>query len=188
MAAQHGSAFPHTQQTEGFCQPRISFVEPPPVIAYTQNHAICLLFQIHFNRGAFGMARNIRQRFLKNAEQGGGNVRRHRYLMGGQKEPAGDAGAGLKFLHLPFHGGRQTQIQNTRPERGGDSADGFDEVISQLYRGPDSFLNLPVSGGHSAGQPGDIHFHGGERLTQVIVNFAGDPGPLVFQNGKLMRR
>ena len=133
------------------------------------------------------MAPNIGQSLLENTEHGGRNVRRNHFPYE-HSDFALNAGPGLEFLDLPFHGGRQTQIQDSGPQLCRDSANGLNHAVGQLTRGADPSEHLAVSGRQPPRQPGEIHFHRGQRLAQFIVDFPGDPGPLLLSNGQQVRR
>ena len=77
-----------------------------------------------------GVADDIRQRFLVNPEECGGQIRREDRLMYFGVNVALDPGARLKFIRLPFQRRDQPKmIQNSRPQFSGNPAHGLNGRI-----------------------------------------------------------
>ena len=70
-AAQQSRSFPHAQQAHRLSVGNLLIGNPATVVFHFQNNPSSGLAQFHFDLGGAGMADDVRERFLKDAEQGG---------------------------------------------------------------------------------------------------------------------
>src|SRR5258708_35877068 len=109
-------ALPHSDKAEGMAGFRYLWVEAGAVVEDLENNTIAFTLEARFDPGGVGVARNISQRFLKDAKDGGGPVLIENQRFHGQGYAALNSCAALKLLGLRFELGRQDKIvPSSRP-------------------------------------------------------------------------
>jgi len=126
------------------------------------------------------MARDIGQTLLKDTKQGGRNVGGKRFT---GEQPGGCTGCRFEpEIPGPAIPRRPPKPISKIPglsssrfcEQLGSSSRltaALERILSSIW----PFLRA------AARQPGEVHIHRGQQLAQLIVDFAGDPGPLLLR-------
>lgn len=94
-----------------------------------------------------GMAGDIGENLLKDAEDGEGLMRTEAQAFAQALAAARNAGARLELLNLPFYGGRKPEIaKDTGTQLGSDAADGIDRDIDVADEAGDACRKISPHG------------------------------------------
>jgi hypothetical protein len=118
LAGQHFGALVHARQARGISgRQGFGGVKPGTAVLDLETESIFMFPKAHGYLFDSGMARNVRKRFLDDAECGGFDLRREPFLQGSVPEVHVDAGLLFVSFEMPFQGRQQAQvIEYLRPQ------------------------------------------------------------------------
>src|SRR5260221_8665136 len=130
LAAEQRGAFAHPEQADGFCVLDLIFGNAAPVVLHFQNEIVAGSREPHLDAGGVGVADDVGERLLKNAEE-----RRVQILVGngfadGRFDAAPDSRLPLKFIRLPLDRREQTgAVDQSRAQLRFDPPAGLDDFV-----------------------------------------------------------
>lgn len=125
------------------------------------------------------MADDIRQRFLKNSEQGRVEVLVPDRLAKTGFDATAYSGSLFKLAGLPLYRRRKPRgIQHARSQLGRNPADRLDGLVDVTRHPAGLLVEQFEVFGQPICHPHQLQFQGGQGLAQFVVNFAGNPRAL----------
>src|SRR5512134_347659 len=183
--SENPDAFPDPDEAERMRVENPSFHDPDSVVSHLQDQGIALLRQPHLHLRRRGMAHDICQGLLNDAEDrrgadGVGDLAHRLY-----RNVAADPCPVLEILRHPFDcGGHAEFIQDPGPELGRNLSHRPDDAEHRSFDFAD-FRGLPVKsfGVQTFSEQQEVQFQGRQRLPQLVVDFARDARPFFLQQG-----
>src|SRR6266705_2264361 len=102
FSVEHGGPFPHAEQSERPGARNFAPGHAAPVVLHFEDQLVAFLSQVKVHLRCVGMADDISQGLLKDAEHGRRPVRAEIDVLQTARELALDAGAFFELLDLPF--------------------------------------------------------------------------------------
>src|SRR5260221_3127033 len=124
FSAEQRGPLAHADQADRFGVENLRFGNAAPIVLDLQNKMFDRFNQPHLDPGGSGVADDVGERFLKNAEEGRVQVLIQDRIAHRHVDAALDAGLPLEFIRLALHRRRQPgPVEKTRPSFRGDSAE-----------------------------------------------------------------
>src|SRR5919197_1216723 len=163
--------------------------EPDPVVPDLQHDVFSGPGQHDSDGLRMGVARNVGQGFLTDAEQRSPHVRPDLEAPTGRRDRAADAGALLELFRVPLHGGDEAQVvQDRGPELTGDPAHVVDRLVHDGAQGGDLRRLASRDVAEPLGEASELELQAGQRLAELVVDLPRDAGPLLLPDGLQVRR
>src|SRR5579863_5055295 len=171
--------FFHAEEAKGSGDFR--FAEAFAVVGNDEDEIVPHFAQGDAGRLCFGVAHDVGEAFLEDAEEFCGLFPFQGEIGCGDRDYAVDAGTGGEFIALPFDGGSEAEvIEHAGTQSAADFAYGTDAVIDQPDGAVKAFAEFVAALGQMAAHPCQVELDGGEDLADLVVQIAREAGAFLF--------